>query len=83
MSNTSGARHLLKRWSRSDHGKLAERIFALYSDAYALDALFEPSLAAHVQDDLDQTDIEGSGLIRAFIKRFVAELDSAYGPVGA
>jgi hypothetical protein len=83
VSNTSGARHLLKRWSRSDHGKLAERIFALYSDAYALDALFEPSLAAHVQDDLDQTDIEGSGLIRAFIKRFVAELDSAYGPVGA
>lgn len=83
VTNTGGDRHPLKPWSRAAHRQLAERIFALYCQAYGLQKPFDAELATEVQENLDESEVEGSGLIRAFIKRYVAELDAAHGPVAA
>ncbi|WP_373059901.1 BREX system ATP-binding domain-containing protein [Gemmatimonas sp.] len=80
ISNSNGAQHPLSPWSRSAHRQLAEKIFALYCHAYSLTCEFDASLAIRVQTLLDSADVEGSGMIRAFIKRYLAELDTAYGP---
>lgn len=83
ISKSSGAKHPLKAWSRTAHRQLAERIFALYCRAYSIKGDFNTDLAARVQGSLNSVEVEGSGMIRAFIKRYMAELDVAYGPVAA
>lgn len=83
ISNSGGAQHPLKAWSRAAHRQLAEKIFALYCRAYAIEGAFDARLATRIQESLDSSDVEGSGMIRAFIKRYVAELDTVHGPVAA
>jgi hypothetical protein len=74
------ARYELPEWTAADHRELAKRIHALYCRAYSLQSPYDPSIAKAVERQIAETDVHGSGLIRAFIKRYVAELDSRYGP---
>ncbi len=60
--------------------ELARRIHTLYCNAYNLDESFDDQEAAAVERYLDAHGANDSGRIRAFIKRYVATLDSAYGP---
>jgi P-loop Domain of unknown function (DUF2791) len=83
ISSSGGAQHPLKAWSRAAHRQLAEKLFALYCRAYSLESDFDHGLATRVQNSLDSSDVEGSGMIRAFIKRYVGELDAIHGPVAA
>ncbi len=83
VRKTSGDQYPLKKWTRAAHKKLAERIFNLYRRAYSIDGEFDESLASTVQDRLDEADLEGSGMVRAFIKGYVAELDATFGPMNS
>jgi hypothetical protein len=74
------AHYELPDWSAADHRELAKRIHAVYCRAYSLQQEYDANVAKSVERQLADTDVHGSGVIRAFIKRYVAELDSRYGP---
>jgi hypothetical protein len=59
---------------------LAARIDRLYAAAYGLVEPIDDSLVARVEADLNAMGSGDSGLIRAFIKRYVGVLDVRYGP---
>lgn len=77
---TGGERHVLQPWPRAERRKLAERIFRLYREAYGVTEVFDGGLVDDVEDGLVQAALDGSGLIRTFIKSYVAQLDTLYGP---
>jgi bacteriophage exclusion system BrxC/D-like protein len=75
---SGGARFELKKTTVDDREELASRIFALYGNAYELAEPFG-------LDDVRKAELEvgvgaDSGLIRAFVKRYVSLLDSRFGP---
>ena len=81
VDGTPGGRFVLKEWSEQDRLVLAERIHGLYIDAYpGTDESFDPQMVARVEEELEDTEVDSSGFIRAFIKRYVLALDNRYGP---
>lgn len=83
VSATDGAQFPLANWSPDAHRSLAKRLFALYCRAYKIEAPLDAALSASICASLDGADVEGSGIIRAYIKRYVSELDALYGPTAA
>jgi hypothetical protein len=61
---------------------LAARIHRLYA-AYALDREFDPALVKRIEARFADEGLDESGLIRAFIKRYVGARDAPYGPPAA
>jgi hypothetical protein len=51
----------------------------LYEEAYG-GGSFEQDLFVDVVDSIETQDVDSSGHVRAFIKRYMAELDSRFGP---
>lgn len=80
LAATGGGSYRLEPWPPALRRELAERIGRLYTAAYALDAGFDPTLVDRVEAGLAHGSLDDSGLIRAFIKRYVAALDAGYGP---
>jgi len=74
--------HELSPWSSAQRAQLAERLHQLYSRAYKVNSAFDPAQVAQVERQLDRSGHD-SGQIRAFIKRYVAALDSSLGPRAA
>ncbi len=74
------ARYDLQPWLPEDLRDLAARIDRLYAVAYGLAAPINDALVAGVEQELDAMGSGDSGLIRAFIKRYVGALDVRYGP---
>lgn len=74
------ARYDLKPWLPADLRDLAARIDRLYAVAYGLAEPIDDSLVAGIEEDLAALGSGDSGLIRAFIKRYVGALDVRYGP---
>ncbi len=83
LAATGGGSYRLEPWPPALRRELAERIGRLYTAAYGLDATLDPALVDRVEAGLAHGSLDDSGLIRAFIKRYVAALDSAYGPPAA
>jgi hypothetical protein len=77
------ARYDLQPWPPEELHRLAGKIDRLYTAAYGLAEAIDASLVARVEAELDTTGSGDSGLIRAFIKRYVGALDVHYGPPGA
>ncbi|MFN8542166.1 MAG: BREX system ATP-binding domain-containing protein [Thermomicrobiales bacterium] len=80
LAATGGGSYRLESWPPALRRDLAGRIARLYAAAYALDPAFDPALVARVEASLAHGSLDDSGLIRAFIKRYVAALDADYGP---
>jgi hypothetical protein len=70
----------LKPWHLRELVGLSKRIHRLYAKAYAVDDLFSAGAAGSVAGSLEEDGHGESGMIRSFIKRYVAALDIAYGP---
>lgn len=83
VEGTGGERFPLRNWPSDAQLLLAQKIHRLYCEAYDESNTFDVDLARSTQRALDDADIGASGQIRAFIKRYVAELDATYGPRAA
>jgi hypothetical protein len=80
INEGGGKRWTLREWSTADFRELGQRIHTLYSAAYGIDAVFDATLAEEV---LGIVQAAGeSGEMRAFIRRYIADLDRLYGPPG-
>ncbi len=81
ISDRPEARYNLHPWlPEEDLRDLAGKINRLYAAAYGLTEAIDSALVARVEADLDAMGSGDSGLIRAFIKRYVGALDVRYGP---
>jgi hypothetical protein len=80
LTATGGGSYELAPWPPALRRELAGRIGQLYAAAYGLDPTFDPALVDRVEASLAHGSLDDSGLIRAFIKRYVAALDAGYGP---
>jgi hypothetical protein len=80
LAATGGGSYRLEPWPPALRRELAGRIGRLYATAHGLDAPFDPALVDRAEASLAHGGLNDSGLIRAFIKRYVAALDAAYGP---
>jgi hypothetical protein len=74
------ATHEIEPCTHSERFILAGRIFDLYARAYSLAESFNESVVDAIEAAMAGRDFGHSGLIRAFIKRYVGTLDSQYGP---
>ena len=82
LAATGGGSYRLESWPPALRRELAERIARLYAAAYGLAPSFDPVFVDRVEASLAHGGLDDSGLIRAFIKRYVAALDVGYGPPG-
>jgi hypothetical protein len=82
IEQTNGKSYQLEQLTPGDRAELARRVHGVYRRAYELEAEFDPKLVVNVEQRLDQ-DLHDSGLTRAFIKHYVALLDSLHGPTAA
>lgn len=81
MVGTSDNAHFhLEPWSREQRAELAERIHGVYCDAYGISPIFNCASVDIVERQLSKFGDGDSGLVRSFIKRYVALLDMDYGP---
>ena len=78
VTRTKGECFKLKPRTPRERLGLAERIHRLYADGYEIVEPFDAELARGVEWEVAKS--QDSGLVRAFIKRYVAALDSRYGP---
>jgi hypothetical protein len=83
VGDSPDGHHYLEPWSAHQRAELAERIHGVYCDAYGLSADFDIQPIQRVEEQLRRFGDADSGLVRAFIKRYVALLDVAYGPPAA
>lgn len=79
MQATGGGLYALRPFTASDRRELARRIHAQYASVYTGVGSFDPSLVARVEQALGPHDSD-SGQIRAFVKQYVAALDTRFGP---
>jgi hypothetical protein len=72
--------YYLSPWSEMQRRQLAERLHRLYCQAYGENSEYIPGHATEVEQQIARYGDSDSGLIRAFIKRYIAVLDSSLGP---
>jgi len=80
VKSTGGKMYQLKPWPQAERVKLAQKIHHLYCDAYKISQSFDHLIVEQIEKELKRYGYGDSGLIRAFIKRYVGTLDSLYGP---
>jgi len=80
VDNSSGGRYVLSEWPLASLAILGERISGLYGEAYGVTGIDVVAVTQAARERLTRADLSGSGLIRAFIKSTVAELDMRLGP---
>lgn len=78
VKNSGGKRYVLFPWSDADKRELANNIYDLYKSAYEISAASDEGLIDKTESLLENRD--QTGLIRSFIKFFMAVLDNQYGP---
>ena len=78
VDRTSGGRFILDDWTEEMQLEVAAKIDALYGKAYGIDVDPDITAALEVLGELQAAD--GASVIRAFIKRYVAYLDTVLGP---
>ena len=77
--NKHGYYHL-QTWSPNQRCDLASRLHRLYCAAYGLQRRFDGAIVERIEEQLELSGYDDSGLIRAFIKRYIGTLDALYGP---
>jgi len=80
IRNDSSARYTLKQLDETEILQLAEKIFQLYVEGYALECKFDSKLAKSTIDHVYSSSASGLSVIREFIKTWIFTLDSMYGP---
>ena len=80
VSATGGSRYPVHPLDAEARKSLAQKIHTLYQQAYLLAEPFAPPLVARVERAIADPDVYESALVRAFVKRYVAELDARHGP---
>jgi hypothetical protein len=70
----------LKPLSKANLRDLGKRIHELYAEVYGTRDGFDGELFERVRSAIEKTEMDDSGLTRAFVKRYIAALDSQYGP---
>jgi hypothetical protein len=80
VNNVSGSRYVLSEWPLESLAILGAKISTLYGDAYDVTGIDSAGVTQAARERLTRADLGGSGLIRAFIKSIVAELDTRFGP---
>lgn len=81
IQSIKGAEYKLRAWNQEERLELSEKIYQLYQHAYGVTDGYDRALAMGLENHLTK-DGEDSGLIRRFIKWYVAFLDMKYGPPG-
>jgi hypothetical protein len=77
-----GKIYRLNQWTDHQRMGLAEKLYEVYAEAYDIAAPYDSELAENVNMLLQKRGLEGSTLIRSFVKWYVAMLDMKYGPPG-
>jgi hypothetical protein len=80
VGNSRDAHYYLESWSCEQRSELAERIYGVYCAAYGITSGYDSALADNVECQLSFYGDGDSGLVRAFIKSYVALLDVVFGP---
>jgi P-loop Domain of unknown function (DUF2791) len=80
VNSVGGGRYILSEWPLESLEVLGARISTLYGDAYGVGGIDSAAVTQAARERLTRADLSGSGLIRAFIKSIVAELDTRLGP---
>lgn len=81
---SGGSTYELTEWSRAELLDLAHRVCTLYREAYGVESPMSADevVIDRVASALDTYELDTSGMIRAFLRRLVQELDAAWGPPG-
>ncbi len=82
IESTDGDWYEIQEMSSLDRFELAKRMHELYAKAYQIEMLFNPDVTEEVERQTCDYGEGDSGIIRAFIKRYIATLDRVYGPSG-
>ncbi|WP_309119843.1 BREX system ATP-binding domain-containing protein [Paenibacillus sp.] len=77
-----GTTYRLNHWTDHQRMELASRLYELYAKAYDMSEPYDERLSANVNQLLRKHGLEGSTLIRAFVKWYLGVLDMKYGPPG-
>jgi hypothetical protein len=77
---TDGYFYSLKPWSKDQLIALSGKIHDLYCRSYSLKVKPDSGLALSVLKRLETKGRDDSGLIRAFIKSYMGQLDLQFGP---
>lgn len=80
LADSRDGYYYLSPWTETQRVQLAERLHGLYCQAYGENSAFLPAQVDQVERQIARYGDNDSGLIRAFIKRYVAALDSSLGP---
>jgi hypothetical protein len=80
LEATGGENYALEPWPAAQRLELAARLHRLYCAAYGLEHDFAADVAERLDQQFAADHLDDSLLIRAFIKRYVATLDTLYGP---
>lgn len=82
IESAGGDYYEIQEMKPADRYVLAQKMYELYSKAYNIDIPFDTKLANEVERKISNYGEDDSGILRAFIKRYIAALDKAYGPSG-
>jgi hypothetical protein len=77
---TGGSRYPVHPLTAGARLSLARKIHTLYRQAYLLADAFDDGVVGRVERAIAQPDVYESAVVRAFVKRYVAELDAKHGP---
>ncbi len=80
LGEDKGGYYHLQSWSPDQRSVLATRLHYLYCAAYGMKHEFDEAIVERIEDQLELSGYDDSGLIRAFIKRYIGTLDALYGP---
>ena len=67
----------VKSLGREDRRDLAQQIYKLYAESYGIKEAYTDQIFNSVEQELSSKDVH---VMRAFVKEYVAALDSHYGP---
>ncbi len=82
VESAGGDYYEIPEMKPSERFKLAQRMYKLYSKAYDIESPFDQQLAKEIERKASKHGGDDSGILRAFIKRYIAALDKAFGPSG-
>jgi len=82
IESANGGWYEIPEIGADERSELASRMHELYTKAYELTDSYDARTTDEVEEQVGIIGANDSGIIRSFIKRYIALLDSQFGPSG-